>query len=106
MATKRKPSKRGLGMRLQLYEILLSYCVAPSLRTVLQSCQVLFRGSAYCHLACEANRLKRLQWAQVTSCPGLPRAPRFYLAILLHDCEINSGLGARPGTKAHHRMTS
>ena len=52
---------------LQLREILLSNCISISLRTVLRSRQVLgwtFRGSAYCQLIREANKLKRLQWAQ------------------------------------------
>ena len=52
---------------IQLREILLSHGISISLRTVLQSRKVLgwtFRGSAYCQLIREANKLKRLQWAQ------------------------------------------
>ena len=52
---------------LQLHEILLSHGISMSLRTVLRSRQVLgwtFRGSAYCQLIREANKLKRLQWEE------------------------------------------
>ena len=52
---------------MQLHEILLHHGISMSIRTVLRSRQTLgwtYRGSANCQLIREANKLKRLEWAQ------------------------------------------
>lgn len=52
---------------MQLHDILIRHGVSISLRTVLRSRQQLgwtFRGSAYCQLIRDANKIKRLDWAR------------------------------------------
>ena len=51
----------------QLHELLLQHGISISLRSALQGRQALgwtFRGAAYCQLIREANKQKRLDWAQ------------------------------------------
>ena len=52
---------------IQLHEVLTRHGIQLSLRTVLRSREQLgwmFRGSAYCQLIRDANKLKRLDWAR------------------------------------------
>lgn len=54
-------------MVVQLHEVLLQHGISIPLRSVLRGRQTLgwtFRGSAYCQLIREANKEKRLEWAQ------------------------------------------
>ena len=51
----------------QLHEVLLQHGISISLCSVLRGRQILgwtFRGAAYCQLIREANKQKRLEWAQ------------------------------------------
>ena len=51
----------------QLHELLLRHGIDISLRSILRSRDTLgwtFRGSAYCQLIRDANKLKRLEWAR------------------------------------------
>ena len=52
---------------MQLHDILTHHGISVSLHTVLRSRQQLgwtFRGSAYCQLVPDANKTRRLEWAQ------------------------------------------
>ena len=51
----------------QLHALLLRHVHTMTLKTVLRCCAALgwtFRGSAYCQLIRQQNKVKRLQWAQ------------------------------------------
>ena len=51
----------------QLHHLLVENRIEISLKTVLRCCTTLgwtFRGSAYCQLIREANKVKRLQWSE------------------------------------------
>ena len=51
----------------QLHTLLLRHGHTMTLKTVLRCRAALgwkFRGSAYCQLICQQNKVKRLQWAQ------------------------------------------
>ena len=52
---------------MQLHDILVRHGISISIRTILRSRQQLgltFHGSAYCRLIREANKVRRLEWAQ------------------------------------------
>ena len=73
----------------QLHTLLLRHGHTMTLKTVLRCRTALgwtFRGSAYCQLIRQQNKVKRLQWAQEHLSEGVAATGReWFFIILIND---------------------